>query len=211
MVLSTASLGSLTGPRLTQLAGLAALSVEQTYAYARQAGFDEALARQMVAIAQRESTLNPDLVGTLANNERSYGLWQINWNNSGVRQRLQSAGITSPDQLLDPATNARAAFALYNNNPSNLNVAWYIDRNSWVTLSDGRRIYIPYKDRFLENLSKLPPSAELEAYLNGQTDVLPAGYESVAEAASSDEGMDSQTVMMLALGIVGLGAFLAFR
>src|ERR1041385_3165966 len=83
------------------------LSVQQVYDYARQAGFDETHARQMVAIAQRESSLNPSCIATnvLGSDEASYGLTQINMKGAMGQQRLAQFGITDPAQLLDPETN----------------------------------------------------------------------------------------------------------
>lgn len=57
-------------------------------------------------IAWRESTYVPT-----ARNSCCYGLFQIYWNVH--KGWLDDLGITSVDQLYDPATNARAAYALY--------------------------------------------------------------------------------------------------
>lgn len=162
----TVSLGSLVAPRtgLGVLNALSALSVQQTYNLARQAGFDEQHARQMVAIAQRESSLNPGVVGTISPNERSYGLWQINTKDPQVWARVQAAtGITSPEQLKDPLTNAKAAYALWNGNDNNLNIAWAINRNTNA---------IPYKDRYLANLNQLPSTSSLEAVYDANGNVV---------------------------------------
>ena len=66
---------------------------------------DELEARA-IEIATRESTL----VAT-AKNSCCYGLFQINWESH--KAWLAGLGVTSPDQLFDAATNARAAYALY--------------------------------------------------------------------------------------------------
>lgn len=166
MILSSISLGSLTGPKLAtfglgSLASLSALTAQQTYALARQAGFDETHARQMVAIAQRESSLRPEVIGTISPTERSYGLWQINVKDPAVWARVKAAtGITSPDQLSDPLTNAKAAYALWNGNDNNLNIAWYINRNTES---------IPYKDRYENFLNQLPSTNVLESSYTGST------------------------------------------
>lgn len=66
-----------------------------------------------VAIALRESNLNPGAFnGNKATGDESYGLFQINLLGS-LRSRLQSFGLTDPQQLLDPAANARAAYQMY--------------------------------------------------------------------------------------------------
>ena len=57
-------------------------------------------------IAWRESKYVPT-----AKNSCCYGLFQIYW--SAHRSWLSGLGITSAEQLYDPATNARAALAIY--------------------------------------------------------------------------------------------------
>ena len=57
-------------------------------------------------IARRESSLDP-----MAKNSCCYGLYQVYW--SVHRSWLSGLGVTSADQLYDPATNARVALALY--------------------------------------------------------------------------------------------------
>lgn len=59
-----------------------------------------------VQIAYRESRLQP-----AARNACCYGLFQINYR--AHRAWLPGIGVTSPADLLDPATNAAAALALY--------------------------------------------------------------------------------------------------
>lgn len=59
-----------------------------------------------VRIATRESRLVPT-----ARNACCYGLFQINY--AVHRSWLADIGVTSPAQLLDPGTNARAALTLY--------------------------------------------------------------------------------------------------
>lgn len=64
--------------------------------------------RALVAIPGRESSYNSD-AKNLKGSDRSYGLWQINTLNSGTWSMLsQRLGISNPEQLLDPYTNAKA-------------------------------------------------------------------------------------------------------
>lgn len=138
---------------------MATITPIQAYAAARSAGFPPTTARQMVAIAQRESSLNPGVVGTInAAKETSYGLWQINWKDAGIRALLQRNGITDPAQLYDPATNARAAALLWGGNDANLNTAWYINRagNQYG-----------YAEKYQQNLATLPSVEDLEAVYTG--------------------------------------------
>ena len=109
-----------------RLSGLgAALTADQIYQTALNAGFPPDVATQMTAIALRESSGVPTATN-LSPTEQSYGLWQINV--QGNPTLMTQLGIADPSQLLDPATNARAAYYLYGGNPNNLNVAWYINR-----------------------------------------------------------------------------------
>lgn len=155
------SLGS-----LNSLQAVGALSVQQTYALARNAGFDSNTARRMVAIAQRESRLQPDAacINCIKRSdgspirESSIGLWQINTNDPAVWSLVQRAtGISSPEQLKDPQINARAAYALYGGSESNLNIAWSINRD----IPGG----YAYGSVYRSFLDKLPSTEQLEASL----------------------------------------------
>lgn len=100
-----------------------ALTAEQVYVYARQAGFPPSTAVKMTAIAEKESRGITDLYNG-KDPDDSYGLWQINMiDKPGYmlgQQRLAQFGLTSKQQLLDPATNARAAYLIWAGNDSNL-------------------------------------------------------------------------------------------
>jgi len=93
---------------------MAVLSDAQIAAYARGAGFtgnDVAIA---VAVALAESGGNPRAHnGNAATGDNSYGLWQINMLGAMGPARRKQFGISSNDALFDPATNARAARAIY--------------------------------------------------------------------------------------------------
>lgn len=104
------------------------LTLEQIYRLARQAGFPPDVATTMTAVAMRESRGCPDAYnpGVPVGKEDSYGLWQINIKgNPGI---LKALGLTSPQQLFDPATNAAAAARLWNGDNRNLDIAWYVNR-----------------------------------------------------------------------------------
>ncbi|HYN33789.1 MAG TPA: hypothetical protein VES40_14280 [Ilumatobacteraceae bacterium] len=64
------------------------------------------LEERALEIARRESNYNPR-----AKNSCCYGVFQVYW--SVHRSWLSGIGVTSADQLYDPATNARAALVLY--------------------------------------------------------------------------------------------------
>lgn len=90
------------------------VTIEEAYGLARQAGFNDAEARTMAAIAVAESGLNSAAFnGNVNTGDTSYGLWQINMiGDLGVERRAQF-GLTADEQLYDPLTNARAAYEIY--------------------------------------------------------------------------------------------------
>lgn len=84
------------------------LSFDQLKSHAVSAGFNDADATRMAAIAMAESSGNPKAHNSTPP-DNSYGLWQINMiGNLGPARRKQ-LGISSNEQLFDPATNAKAA------------------------------------------------------------------------------------------------------
>jgi hypothetical protein len=151
--------------------GLTPVQILQT---AIAAGFPEPVAIQMTAIALRESAGIPTATNLRAPGsssatdpgEQSYGLWQINV--AGNPSLMAQLGITDPSQLLDPETNARAAYLLYNNNPNNLNVAWYINRPG-------------YQQAYEANL----PAAEAAAAAIGDSNVDIPGFDASAGDGST--------------------------
>lgn len=148
-----------TASRSTYKTTMPTLTAAQVYAAARAAGFPAETARQMTAIARRESSFNPGVVGTInAAKETSYGLWQINWKDAGIRRLLEQNGITDPAQLYDPVTNARAAYLLWGGNDSNLNTAWYINRTGSP---------YGYAEKYQQYLAQLPGVEDLEAVYTG--------------------------------------------
>jgi len=146
------------------LAGLGGvLSADYVYALLRDAGFDADRARILLAIAKRESGLNPlarcnncvPKKGGGYYDEDSVGLFQINMRGALGVARLAQLGIASASDLLDPVVSARAAYRLWNGNDDNLDRLWYINRNT----------PLPYADRFQEELASLPAASELENVL----------------------------------------------
>ncbi len=161
---------------------MARLTPEQVYQYARQAGFPPATARQMVAIAQRESSLDPRVIGTInAAKETSYGLWQINLKDPGIKALMERNGITEAN-IRDPQTNARAAFLLWGGNDRNLNTAWYIDRTG---------SQYGYAEKYRDNLNRLPPAELLEGQYSGNVVARNAGgSQGGTNAGSAGAGSD---------------------
>lgn len=143
-----------------------ALSQQQVYNLARDAGFDPSTAQSMVAIAMRESNLMPNCIATnvAGSSEASYGLWQINMSGSLKLPRLAMFGISDPAQLLDPSTNAHAAFVL-SGGGSNL-IPWHIDSDT--AMINGKLVNLGYRTKYLANLASLPSTLE-SAYGPGDT------------------------------------------
>lgn len=78
-----------------------------------QAGFRGDALRTAWAVAMKESGGNAKAFnGNTSTGDQSYGLFQINMLGSLGPARLKQFGISNADQLLDPLTNARAAYKL---------------------------------------------------------------------------------------------------
>lgn len=104
-----------------------AYSLAQMQALLRQAGWPENLIVTMAAIGMAESSGRECIIGRLANNEYSVGLWQININPSLRRPWTQQ-------QLCDPLFNAKVAFEIYRQQ----------GLRAWGAYTDGRyKKYIP--------------------------------------------------------------------
>lgn len=103
------------------------LTAVQVFEFARNAGAPPIVAVSMTAIAKRESAYDPSAHNANeATGDDSYGLWQINLKDPGIRAVLYSHGI-GPRNLLDPATNAKAYVILWAGKDRNLSILSYID------------------------------------------------------------------------------------
>jgi hypothetical protein len=87
------------------------LTIEQLVGLAKGAGFGADEAVIMAAIAMGESGGNSNRTNFVPP-DKSYGLWQINMIGGLGPARLREFGLSSEDQLLDPVTNAKAAYAI---------------------------------------------------------------------------------------------------
>jgi murein DD-endopeptidase MepM/ murein hydrolase activator NlpD len=91
-----------------------ALSPAQIAAHVRAAGYPEELVPTKVAIALAESSGNPRAHNPNASSgDDSYGLFQVNMLGGMGPERRREFGLSSNEQLFDPATNARAAKKIY--------------------------------------------------------------------------------------------------
>lgn len=114
------------------------LTPEQIFHVAVSAGFPPETAIKMVAIALKESSgcpgaqnfRQPGTNGPNDPGEESYGLWQINVGPRGNHTLPARMGLSSKSQLFDPLVNAKAAYLLWNGSDRNLDIAWYIDRDT---------------------------------------------------------------------------------
>lgn len=143
----------------TIIPGNRRLTVYEVYYLAREAGFPADVARQMVAIAIRESNLDPSarcLNCFPGIQEDSIGLWQINMLGSLGAARMLQFGLTSKEELLDPATNARAAYLTWGGSERNLNIAWRINEEGAYS----------YRTKYLQALNSLPALETLELAYN---------------------------------------------
>ncbi len=181
----------------------ATLSVQQVYNLARGAGFPPSTAQQMVAIAQRESGLNPNaFTSSIAGStEASYGLWQINMSGSLGVARLAQFGISDPSQLLDPATNAAAAFSVWGGNDAVLNgpQGWNIGSDT-ATVA-GKVVNLGYRTKYLAFLAALPSVDTLEAGYSGTPTTISDGSDNSAD----DSGASATDLAIpLILGVVAV-------
>lgn len=95
--------------------------------FARGAGFPESALAIAVAVAMAESSGRTDAYNGIAP-DASYGLWQINMIGNLGPARRAAWGLSSNEQLFDPATNARAAYAVSNGGSN-----W----RPWATYTNG--------------------------------------------------------------------------
>ncbi len=106
---------------------MATLSADQIRQYASGAGFAGDDLNIAVAVALAESGGNPRAYNGVGR-DNSYGLWQINMIGSLGPARRKQFGLSSNDQLYDPATNARAAYAIKKGS------GW----SAWTTYTSGK-------------------------------------------------------------------------
>lgn len=93
---------------------MAKYTEEQITSLLRQAGFPESAIPTMVRIAQLESNNDSNAFNDNPNTgDLSYGLFQINMLGKMGPERRKWFGIKSNEELLDPLTNAKAAYKLW--------------------------------------------------------------------------------------------------
>jgi hypothetical protein len=166
---------------------MANLTKEQLETLAKNAGFTGEDIKIAAAVALAESGGNPSAHNAKPPDD-SYGLWQINMLGAMGPDRRKRFGITDNKQLFDPATNAKAAKIIFDQQ------GW---QRGWTTYSRGT-----YK-KFLTD----DPSGETSAppaTSNPITGAVNALSDSLFKAASNIVGI-LVALVFLVLGVVLLG------
>ena len=126
--------------------------------YLKQAGFKGEALRKAWAVAMRESGGRPGAYnGNAATGDKSYGLFQINMIGSLGANRLKQFGLSSYDQLLDPNTNAQAAFRMSKGGTSW--GAWDID-SSGYNYSRNRASWQKHYNAYLKYYNAFPAATK---------------------------------------------------
>lgn len=102
----------------------------------KAAGFQGQAANEMYSIVMAESGGNPTAHNGNANTgDNSYGLAQVNMLGQMGLNRLKQFGLTNDNQLLDPATNLKAAYAISSGGRN---------FSPWTTYTSGKnKTYMP--------------------------------------------------------------------
>jgi hypothetical protein len=91
--------------------GRGVLNATQLVSLMKEQGASEQEAATMAAIAMAESRGKPGALNPRGR-DLSYGLWQINMIGNLGPERMKKYGLNSYEDLYDPKTNARVAYAL---------------------------------------------------------------------------------------------------
>lgn len=141
------------------------LSDAQIAGAAKAAGFSGANLAKAVAIALAESSGNAEAHNAVPP-DNSYGLWQINMLGSMGPARRKQFGLKSNEDLYNPTTNAKAAYAIASGGKS---------FSPWSTYGSGA--YLRYMSR-ANKASGNPDSAGIDS---GGGSVQQAGLTDVFE------------------------------
>ena len=159
----------------------------------RQAGWPESLIPIMAAIGMAESSGQPCIVGTLANNEYSVGLWQININPALRRPWTRQ-------QLCDPLFNAQVALQIYRQQ----------GLRAWGSYTDGRyRQYLAQSQAIVKasatrSGSQPPQAMPPQTVFNDNGNVETGLTDYIGEAPLVTPGI-------IAIGAVAIIAYLLLR
>lgn len=152
------------------------ISQSDLYSLALQAGLPADRARVAAAIAMAESGGDPNQHNNnAATGDNSYGLWQINMLGAMGPDRIRQFGITSNNDLFNPATNAHAMAILSKNGA---------DFNDWSAFKSGS--YLHFMNNTVTDNSKKP--GWLSTIVNGALGGLIPGYGAVSGVAGATVG-----------------------
>ena len=145
------------------------LGEEKLVSLAQSAGFKGKDAATMAAIAMAESG---GVSSKLNNNRRtgdlSYGLWQINMIDELGPERRKQFGISSNEQLFDPATNANAAKIVKERSGFS---AWSVYKSGIY------KQYLPAAERALNKIESAPKSSSKPPAKPSNVSVSPTSSE----------------------------------
>lgn len=127
------------------------LTAAQIARVARDAGFRGEALTTAVAIAYAESGGRSDAHNPVPPDD-SYGLWQINMIGSLGPARREQFGLSSNSELWNPATNARAAFAISSRGGN---------FNPWTTyVNQSYRLHLNKAQQGVQNIGEAGPIPE---------------------------------------------------
>jgi lysozyme-like protein len=145
----------------------------------------------MIAIAYAESSGDPTKHNdNPSTKDDSYGLWQINMIGKLGPDRRKKFGITSNTQLLDPKTNAKAAYIIYKD--SGLDAWSTYKRGDYLKFMDSTSGFEQGKDTEASGIPN--PVAGVEGAINAFGDTVFKGISNVAGVAVA--------ITLLVLGII---------
>lgn len=154
------------------------LTAGQIAAYAQSAGLSPDRAKVAAAIAMAESGGRTDARNPVPP-DNSYGLWQINMLGAMGPDRRRKLGISSNEQLFDPAVNARA-MAMISNKGANF--------RPWTTYTSGA-----YKKHL--NGASADPAVDLPGFDWGEPFLpTPDALDGIGDALSGITAMAELTV-----------------
>ena len=143
---------------------------------AMDAGFTKEQAKIMAAIAGGESSFNNTAHNTKGA-DNSYGLWQINMLGAMGPERRRQLGLSSNDELFDPATNARAAKFIFDRQGFG---AWgaYTDGNAGKYMNAAQAMQL--------QSGGITSVHGNRSSLNKSTEMIRAFGEAIAESVSAE-------------------------
>lgn len=170
---------------------MTAMTPDQLRTLLRYAGFkkDSQTENDMVGIAYAESGGDPTKHNTTPPDD-SYGIWQINMYKDLGPGRRKQFGISSDAQLLDPQTNAKAAYVVYKNQ----------GLDAWTTYKNGE--YLKHMDGMTtaEGGNKTPAATVTDAY-SGLSGTIRNLGENVFKISENFMGIGIALVLLV-LGVV---------